>query len=66
MALTSGCCEPQVEVRYKDRNITVKVPVACEIKKVDCIYKGNNIEVIAGMHTCILNYKKAVKDCQHD
>ena len=57
------CSTPEPEVRYVDRNITVNIPVPC-VKDANCTYKGNDIEVIAGMHTCILNYKEQVKRCK--
>ena len=58
--LISGCCETQV--RYVDRNMTVKVPVSCEKDVHTGIEEDDNtMLILAKLHTYVINVKEACK-----
>lgn len=62
MVLISGCCSPKTI--FVDRNVTVNIPVKCIVPDVNCTFSGNGIEVIAGLHSCILTHIEAEKVCK--
>ena len=59
--LFSGCaCKPTIVQKV----VKVNVPIKCKIPTVDCIYTGNDSEVVSQMVGCIYELKQASKVCQ--
>lgn len=65
ITLFSGCSQTVKRV-YVDRNVTVKVPVACDVKVVDCgvVASDSDVMVASKYYTCVINLKSSIKDCQ--
>ena len=57
----SGCAEKV----YVDRPIEVKVPVVCEVPKVECFPNQKTYTAeIRELRLCIERYKQAIQVCQ--
>lgn len=50
-------CSSKVEV------VEVKVPVACNVPKVECDFSGDNFEPTQKLLDCLILHKKLLKAC---
>lgn len=69
IALFSGCCigECKPIIKYVDKPYEVKVPVKCEVPKVDCTFDRNtDTDVISSLLECIIDLKRASEVCNDD
>jgi len=63
----NGCCEKEpTRIEYKEKTVTIKVPVRCKVPKVKCDLKqgSNLVERFSELLGCIELHKEASKVCQ--
>lgn len=65
--LLIGCstkCEPtRIEPNVIVKTVEVKVPVGCNVPKVECDFQVEGFLVIEKMRQCIIEQKRALEVC---
>lgn len=64
LIMLTGCGTTTVtKPIIKTETVEVKVPVKCNIPKVECNLHGKDFEVIGKMLECIVEQKRAIEVC---
>lgn len=63
VALSFSACSNK-ELVYVDRPIEVKIPVKCEVPKVECNFnQTTDTEVIQSLYICAKELKRSIEVC---
>lgn len=63
ISCSSKCSECLQPTSSKVQTVEVKVPVACELPKIECDFSGNAFVPTQKLLECIIIQKKLLKKC---